>query len=107
MMRAINVRPAERRFAVLKPWVPGDAVKDAAAPGVDLYSAVLPSTKAVLFMVNDCTHFKNLDKIDDHHFRLQQTSLPVWRIPHPDVLLRENQLKRHAWHCLQALQTLL
>jgi len=103
MMRAINIRTTERYFGVLstqRPSAESSYVRD-------FYGAIGPSTKAALLMVKDWDALACLDTAQDHHFRLTQASLPVWRIPHPDLLLLNASLKRQAWVCLQALQSVL
>lgn len=43
----------------------------------------------------------------EHHTRLALHQLPVWRLPHPDLLLQQSALKRPAWQMLKAVQSVL
>ncbi|MFT4727130.1 MAG: hypothetical protein ACI9UN_001625 [Granulosicoccus sp.] len=100
MMRAINVTLGQRKLCHLSRRIdPASATE----PGV-VVDLCVPQTKAVLLLVQDWNSFTA--PITDH-FRLDQPPLPVWRIPHPNLLLEFNQLKRQAWRSLQALQSVL
>ncbi|MFT5893303.1 MAG: hypothetical protein ACI8VW_000168 [bacterium] len=100
MMRAIKVTLGQRKLCHLarENSVPG------ATKGACVLDLCVPQTKAILLLVQDWNSFTA--PVPDH-FRLDQPPLPVWRIPHPDLLLEFNQLKRQAWKSLQALQSVL
>jgi hypothetical protein len=100
MMRAINVTLGQRKLCYLSRRIdPSSAIQHGVV--MDL---CIPQTKGVLLLVQDWNSFTA--PITDH-FRLDQPPLPVWRIPHPNLLLEFNQLKRQAWRSLQALQPVL
>lgn len=98
MMRAINITLKQRKVCRLS-FDAGTAASKDAAHVLDL---CVPQTKAILLLVQD---WHSLSSPGTDHFRLEHPSLPVWRIPHPDLLLEFNQLKRQAWISLQALQS--
>lgn len=99
MLQAIDLaRRDVRLFAVLN--MPHDS--DSSAPTLSEVSSA--SARGVLLMVQDWGAAVDLQPISEHHCRLHSPALPLWRIPHPDVLLRQNQLKRQAWIALQSLQ---
>lgn len=100
MMRAISVTLGQRKVCHLSA-----RVDDPHATGVACVAELcVPQTKAILLLVRD---WNSLTAPVVDHFRLDQPPLPVWRIPHPDLLLEFNQLKRQAWTSLQALQSVL
>jgi len=100
MMRAISITRQKLRIGALDSE-PSSLEQPCLT---DLYN---PQTKAVLVLL------QNWDASDDlapaTHDSVQLVSPPclMWRIPHPDVLLQRNQLKRQAWQSLQALQRVL
>lgn len=100
MMRAITVTLGQRKLCYL---ASGSDSPDAGNPQ-HVLDICTPQTKAVLLLVHD---WNTLAEPVIDHFRLDQPALPVWRIPHPDLLLEFNQLKRQAWTSLQALQSLI
>lgn len=100
MMRAINVTLGQRKMCYLSNETnTADAIK-----AEQVQDLCVAQTKAVLLLTHD---WNRLATPVADHFRLDQPPLPVWRIPHPDVLLEFNQLKRQAWSSLQALQSVL
>ena len=100
MMRAINVTLGQRKVCYLSNENnSADAIKAEQVQGL-----CVAQTKAVLLLTHD---WNRLATPVADHFRLDQPPLPAWRIPHPDVLLEFNQLKRQAWSSLQALQSVL
>lgn len=107
MMRAINMPLAKRKLCVLaaasNPDQPPNNVQRVSSVN-ELFHV---QTKAVLLLVKRWDGMQELKTADDHHVRLEQPPLPVWRIPHPDLLIQQNQLKRQAWFALQALQSVL
>jgi hypothetical protein len=100
MMRAINVTLGQRKLCHLSFVVDASDATETAY----VMDLCVPQTKAVLLLVQD---WDSLTAPVADHFRLDQPPLPVWRIPHPDLLLEFNQLKRQAWTSLQALQSVL
>jgi len=103
MMRAINIaRTGYRQCAV--------SVKPAAAVGhigapVHLEDILASSTRGVL-VLDPQLHD---DAADSHSGKmlLPSSSLPLWRIPHPDLLLATPALKRVAWEKLKVIQQVL
>lgn len=100
MMRAIKVTLGQRKLCHLSG---GTDVPSASEPARVLELCV-PQTRAILLLVKD---WNTLEEPVTDHFRLDQPALPVWRIPHPSLLIEFNQLKRQAWTSLQALQSTL
>lgn len=100
MMRAINVPLQQRKLCCLS-----DTIETAGTTqGARVADLCIAQTQALLLLVQD---WNSLTTPVMDHFRLDQPSLPVWRIPHPNTLLEFNQLKRQAWKSLQALQAVL
>jgi len=100
MMRAISVTRQKLRIGAL-----------ASEPRLleqpcltDLYNR---QTKAVLVLLQSWDASDDLAPATDDTVQLASPPCPLWRIPHPDVLLQRNQLKRQAWQSLQALQRVL
>lgn len=105
MMRAIQVTLGARKVVHLASASESLSIAPAAQiPEVRVKDVCDPQTKAVLLLVQDWNTYTA--PIEDH-FRLDQPALPVWRIPHPDLLLQQSQLKRQAWTSLQTLQAVL
>ena len=100
MMRAIKVTLGQRKLCHLS----GGAEVPTATGSARVLDLCVPQTRAILLVVQD---WNTLAEPVADHFRLDQPALPVWRIPHPDLLLEFNQLKRQAWTSLQALQSAL
>lgn len=100
MMRAIKVTLGQRRLCHLS----GETDAPSATGSARVLDLCVPQTRAILLVVQD---WNTLAEPVTDHFRLDQPALPVWRIPHPNLLLEFNQLKRQAWTSLQALQTTL
>jgi len=100
MMRAINVTLGQRKLCRLVSKPDASDVAEFAT----VSQLCVAQTRAILLLVHD---WNSLSVPITDHFRLDQPPLPVWRIPHPDLLLEFNQLKRQAWTSLQALQSAL
>jgi hypothetical protein len=100
MMRAMKVTLGQRKLC----YLPGGTDAASASESARVLDLCVPQTRAILLMVKDWNTLA--DPVTDH-FRLDQPALPVWRIPHPNLLLEFNQLKRQAWTSLQALQSTL
>lgn len=61
-----------------------------------------PHNKGVLLLdplYSESTHQSGSDAC-----LIPTSSLPLWRIPHPDCLLQDPALKRHAWESLKAVK---
>lgn len=106
MMRAIAMPIAKRKLCVLRG--PGSsAASSHSVEGNGLFEQQLHvQTRAVLLLVNRWDALDGL-ATDQHHVRLDHSALPLWRIPHPDLLIQRTALKRQAWLSLQALQSAL
>jgi len=100
MMRSINITLGQRKLCYLS----SETELMGAENSDNVMDLCVPQTRAVLLLVQDWNSL-TVPVVD--HFRMDQPPLPVWRIPHPDLLLEFNQLKRQAWVSLQALQSVL
>jgi hypothetical protein len=100
MMRSIKLTLGQRKLCCLS----SDNDESDASDAACVFQLCVPQTKAILLLVQD---WNSLSAPVTDHFRLDQPALPVWRIPHPDLLIELNQLKRQAWTSLQALQSVL
>ncbi len=117
MMKAIKLTRQQLRICALA----GDSVESESGSGADagderaaeqptrttLSDICNPQTKAVLLFVQRWDAPDDCVTSQDDTVRLAAPPCPVWRIPHPDILLSRNQLKRQAWQSLQALQRVL
>lgn len=105
MMRAINLTRHQLRLCRLAP------VSTTTTPNADnaqsLSDVCNGQTKAVLLLLQNWNALAHVAQSELHEGRLGTVHLPFWRIPHPDVLLRQSTLKRQAWSSLQALQRAL
>ncbi len=99
MMRAIGLSRQTLRLGCLSSE-PGD-------DDVLVSDVCNHNTKAVLLMQQNWDVDNKNFSTDAEPGTLAFTHAPLWRIPHPDVLLRHNRLKRHAWQALKALQRVL
>lgn len=99
MMRAIGLSRQHLRLCALS--------GDPRNADVTVSDACNLNTKAVLLMQQNWEVDSTDTGTHAEHGRLDFTHAPLWRIPHPDVLLRHNRLKRHAWQALKALQRVL
>lgn len=104
MMRAIVMPLAKRKQCVLHSEVSYNQPSVGIAESVSHQLHV--QTRAVLLLVKRWDSAETVTA-EHHHSRLDQSALPLWRIPHPDLLIERNELKRQAWLCLQALQSAL
>jgi len=100
MMRAIKVPATHRKLCLLA----CDSVAGRAVTTACVQEMIYPDTRAVLYLSRRWESIHHCPT-SEHHSRLVQSLLPVWRIPHPDVLLQRSDYKRQAWHCLQGLQS--
>lgn len=104
MMRAIVMPVAKRKQCVLH------SVASYAQPATGIAESVSQQlhvqTRAVLLLVKRWDSAETV-AAENHHVRLDHPAIPLWRIPHPDVLIQRNELKRQAWLSLQALQSAL
>lgn len=74
-------------------------------------SLLTPQTRAVLLLdasmassgASGAAFSESIER-DTDSARLLPSQLPVWRIPHPELLLRTPSLKRLAWQNLKALR---
>ena len=110
MMRAIDMPAAAIRQCVIRSRSDNETapetVPETAPPekrGQGLEVVVTPTVKAVLVLD---TAEQWLDDDKDYEL-LPGSSLPMWRIPHPRILLAETSLKRRAWKNLKALKQAL
>ena len=113
MMRAIEMPAATIRQCLIRS--PGNnetaaetASEEASAipferRGQGLEVVITPSVKAVLVLDIG----EQWEHADRDYALLPGSSLPVWRIPHPRILLNNTSLKRHAWENLKALKQAL
>lgn len=75
-------------------------------------SLITPQTKAVLLLDGSMTTCgsssqDSSEAARDSCARLPTSQLPVWRIPHPGLLLSTPSLKRGAWENLKALRQVI
>ena len=113
MIRAIEMPAATIRQCLI--YSPGDndtaaetASEEACAiaygrRGQGLEVVITPSVKAVL-VLDIAEQWEHANK---DYALLPGSSLPVWRIPHPQILLNNTSLKRRAWENLKALKQAL
>ena len=99
MMRSIGVARNNVRLCEASHQTSATNVRNVAA-------LITPQTKAVLLldgsMATDGTSATSNDSA-----RLPTSQLPVWRIPHPELLLSTPSLKRGAWESLKALRPVI
>ena len=115
MMRAIDLPAAAIRQCVMRSREDNETAPETAPEtakqlpkqlekrGQGLEVVVTPTVKAVLVL--DTAELW-LDDDKDYEL-LPGSSLPMWRIPHPRILLAETSLKRRAWKNLKALKQAL
>lgn len=102
MMRAIDVpRTDFRQCSISTKPTNQDNAHDTAA-GVYLEDIFTPHTRAVLVLDPYVKSESDMPQV--HNTQLPSTSLPLWRIPHPDLLLKTPTLKRQAWEALKGLR---
>ncbi len=103
MMRAINMpRNAITQCAVAaKPFTPAGSTQSS----IYLDAICTAHTRAILVLDPDSADLYS--PVEAEHGRMPTSSLPVWRLPHPDLLLQTPALKRRAWETLKALQLML
>lgn len=104
MMRAIVMPVAKRKQCVLHSEASYAQTSHGVAESVAQQLHV--HTRAVLLLVKRWDSVET-EPAEQHSIRLDQSALPLWRIPHPDLLIQRNELKRQAWLSLQALQSAL
>ena len=104
MMRAIVMPVAKRKQCVLHSEASHNQTSAGGAESVAQQLHV--QTRAVLLLVKRWDSVET-EPAEHHSIRLDQSALPLWRIPHPDLLIERNELKRQAWVSLQALQSAL
>lgn len=103
MMRAIEMpRTGFRQCAV--PAVASAHASDTSQT-VYLDDIFTPQTRAVLVL--DPIDTSASEASNAHTVLLPTSSLPLWRVPHPDLLLRAPALKRQAWEALKGLRRVL
>ena len=109
MMRAIEMPAAAIRQCVICSPSDNEAASETASAipverrGQGLELVVTPTVKAVL-VLDDVEQWHDADM---DCAPLPGSSLPVWRIPHPRILLTDTSLKRRAWENLKALKQAL
>lgn len=104
MMRAIKITRQQLRICAIA----AEGARDERAADQPTLSDICnPQTKAVLLLVQRWDTSDDRATSHDDTVRLAAPPCPMWRIPHPDILLSRNQLKRQAWQSLQALQRVL
>lgn len=104
MMRAIVMPLAKRKHCVLHSEASHNQPSVGIAESVSHQLHV--QTRAVLLLAKRWDSVETVPA-EHHHIRLDESALPLWRIPHPDLLIQRNELKRQAWLSLQALQSAL
>ena len=109
MMRAIELPAAAFRQCVIRSPGDNETVSETAPAipfdrrGEGLEAVITPTVKAVL-VLDDVEQWHDADMNDAP---LPGSALPVWRIPHPRILLIDTSLKRRAWENLKALKQAL
>ena len=91
MMRSINLKRGDVRQCLL-----------AGTQGPTVAQSCTVQTRAVLFL--SASH---PDSAQGFAGELPSSSHPVWRIPHPELLLAQPLHKRQAWESLKQVQKLL
>ena len=104
MMRAIVMPVGKRKQCVLHSKASYAQTSDGVVQSVAQQLHV--QTRAVLLLVKRWDSAET-ESAEHHSIRLDQLAVPLWRIPHPDLLIERNELKRQAWLSLQALQSAL
>lgn len=100
MMRAVEQpRNAIRQCAVSSAQ---RSVPDNSLVPTYLEQICTPHTRALLIL--DSSIVDSASPADADQGRLPTSSLPVWRLPHPEVLLRTPAIKRRAWQTLKAMR---
>ncbi|MFK8082986.1 MAG: hypothetical protein AB8B97_22125 [Granulosicoccus sp.] len=103
MMRAIDRPRTGYRQCVMPVGAPAQRELDVAAVYID--DLLTAHTGAVLVL--DPHLDKGSEAAESEKTALPQSAVPVWRIPHPDLLLATPQLKRRAWQGLKSLKRVL
>ena len=102
MMRSIDVT----RGSVCQCAVPAGA--NVAEPGQATVSSLVSIHRAAGILL---THeFEDVETASAHVMTLPvagRNALPMWRIPHPDILLTQPLKKRQAWQALKAVRQIL
>ncbi len=102
MMRSIDVT----RGSVCQCAVPVHA-REAESGHATVLSLVSPEHAAGLLL---CHEIDDNEAASAHAFSLAlvgRNALPMWRIPHPDILLTHPYKKRQAWQALKAVRQIL
>lgn len=103
MMRAIEMPRTGFRQCAL-PTVASAHASDTSQT-VYIDDIFTPQTRAVLVL--DPNDASASESSNAHTVLLPSSSLPLWRVPHPDLLLRVPALKRQAWEELKGLRRVL
>lgn len=103
MMRSIDMRRSELKQCAISTCL-CTSLSSKSVP-VHLDDVLLPQTRAVLVLDPRPDVFADDDVINK--VLLPGSSLPLWRVPHPDILLAMPLLKRSAWESLKGLKRML
>ncbi|MFK7861096.1 MAG: hypothetical protein AB8B64_19925 [Granulosicoccus sp.] len=103
MMRAIDVPRVEFRQCAIS--IGPDPQVQSNTARVYLDDILTPYTRAILML--DPSQGSDSVPFSAYKTLLPPSSVPLWRIPHPDLLLTTPALKRHAWDGLKSLKQVL
>lgn len=105
MMRAIDLSMTEIRQCQVTAVGSVQSISNHDGSRDTIDGVCTPHTQSVLLLdpqYSESTHQSGSDAC-----LMPTSSLPLWRIPHPDCLLQYPALKRHAWESLKALKQAL
>ena len=104
MIRAIELPGAAiRQCVVSRSSNVGDVSETTEYSGFD--AVISPYVRAVLVL--ELHDIWQTTTVESDVASLPGSSLPIWRIPHPQILLDNSSLKRRAWENLKCVKKLL
>ena len=101
MLRSIQLDARDTRQCIL-------STDPVASPASSVAGAACTAQTRAVLLLMDPWPFDITDiDVERHVGRLPGSELPVWRIAHPQMLLKQPLLKRQSWQVLKSLQSVL
>ena len=105
MMRAINLPMTSVRQCLVNVGQSGQSTPVHGSSPDTIDGICMPHTQGVLLL--DPLYGERTRQSSADHCLIPTSSLPLWRIAHPECLLQNPALKRRAWESLKALKHVL
>lgn len=106
MMRAIELSKSHYRLCAITEQYHDAPIAETTASASSLCNS---QTRAIVFLDPSCEPDKLLDSAEDaaeniDYLPLESSSVPIWHLIHPELLLEKPQYKRQAWETLKQLK---